>query len=177
MLERNRIIKESSNFNDICIDKIYYLNGNQLYNDRIIDVVKKLYLEKPDCFEPQVVYHKLALAEKLAQKNDLDIEDFYHYTYRDNNTITGIRYQKLPLDNISAQEYLESYQYMITLNIVQYEIDGPYGHELIGSVTYNRRTKNLIVHDIGFIEMLDGCYTGYTYNQNYTVTKPFVKKK
>lgn len=177
MLERNRTIKESRNFDDICINKIYCLNDSQMYIDRIINVVQKLYSEKPDCFEPQVVYHKLALAEKLAQKNDLDIEDFYHYTYRDNNKVTGIRYQCLPLDNISAREYLESYQYMITLNIVQYEIDGPYAHELLGLVTYNRRTKNLVVHDIGFIEMLDNSYTGYAYKQNYTVAKPFVKKK
>lgn len=177
MLERNRTLKESSNFDGIEIEKIYFLKESKRYSEQIVDIVRKLYLENPDCFNPQVVYHKLSLAEKLAHRDGLDVEDFYHYTYRENNVVTGIRYQNGYLDNITAREYLETYQYFVTLNIVQYEIDQPYGHALMGSVTYNLRTKNLFVNQIGFIEMLDGHYTGYNYDQNHTVAKLFVKRK
>lgn len=177
MLERNRIIKESYIFDGITLDKLYTLSDARMYKNKILDIVKKLYLENPQCFNDDVVSHKIALAKALADSYGMDITDYYHYTSHDNDVVTGIRYQPIPLDEITAQEYLDIYQYLVILNIVQYQIDGAYGHELLGTITYNRQTKDLIINNIGLIEKLDNNYNGYMYQQDCLIPKPFVKIK
>lgn len=176
MNDRNRVLKQQEQMSKKTIACVNPIKEHDIYVSEIFDAVMKLKLENPYCFDQGVVNNKLKLTNRLLVKYGKDINDYYHFTTKEDKKIIGIRYKNS--SNDICDTIFSSLKYKVILQVVIYEIDQGYFSELKSLVTYDRFTNELKIVNIVFSETLNNekyvyCWSGNNKQEN---NKVFTKK-
>lgn len=150
MLERNRILKQEKAMDNYRVAGMYALNEEDMYQKEVLDIVNRLFNENPQCFDKDVIEYKINLSDKLVKKYNQDINKYYHYTFRDDKHVIGVRYKRLIDDIITLASSCLSGR--VILQIVKYEMDKEYFSELKSLVTYDTFTNEVGIVNISFSE-------------------------
>lgn len=164
MLERNRIIKQEGQINQFNINGIYALRNYEKYANEVLEIINRLYLENPNCFDINVIEHKMCLANMLVKKYHKDINNYYHYTIRNENSIIGIRYKSI--NDPTVTRAINYFRDKVVLLVVKYEMENNYLNELKSLVTYDLLTKEVKVSNITFSETLNNELYVYYWSRN-----------
>ncbi len=177
MLERNRILKSEEKMNNFRIAGMYSLNEEEMYKKEVLDIVTKLFNENPNCFDKETIDYKISLSDKLVKKHNQDINNYYHYTFKDSKHIVGVRYKRITDDMVTlVSGYLRG---KVILQVVKYEMDKEYFSELKSLVTYDRFTNEVKIINIAFSETMNdekNIYYWSNNNQNTDDNKIIVKR-
>lgn len=176
MLEKNRIIKQEEEMDKFKIAGIHALREQDLYVSEIFEIITRLYEEHPNCFDKDVINHKMSLTYKLLKKYHLETNNYYHYTLRDNKNVIGVRYKCI--DDDVCDTMFSCLKNKVILQVVKYEIDQGYLSELKSLVSYNGLVNEVNIINIAFSETLaDEKYMYYwTSNNKKEANKVFTKK-
>ena len=174
VLERNRILKQETIMDNYRIAGMYSLNEEDRYQKEVLDIINKLFDENPNCFDKDVIDYKINLSNKLVKKYNLDMNKYYHYTFKDRKHTIGIRYRNLTDDIIMLLSgYLRD---KVILQIVKYETNNECFSELKSLVVYDKQTSKVKIVNISFSEtMNDKKDIYYWSNDNQSEGKTLVK--
>lgn len=174
MLERNRILKQETIMDNYRIAGMYSLNEEDRYQKEVLDIINKLFDENPNCFDKDVIDYKINLSNKLVKKYNLDMNKYYHYTFKDSKHTIGIRYRNLTDDIITLLSgYLRD---KVILQIVKYETNNECFSELKSLAVYDKQTSKVKIVNISFSEtMNDKKDIYYWSNDNQSEGKTLVK--